>query len=885
MRPGRINIISGCILSFSTIVSSQAQEDKRPNIIFLMADDLGIAEVGYTGFNEYIITPNIDKMVSQGIRFDRFYSQAPVCSPTRGSVLTGRHPFRYGIFEANIGCLRPEEVVMPEVLGDIGYTTGHFGKWHLGEIIDGLESKGMCEANPLDFGYDEFYGTHHSVPTIDPNWYVTGELTIDSITGLPLEKYLTNDVKDSKELYNYLETIEENGEKRIVPVKHKLYGDDSRIMMNEAIDFIDNNKEQPFFTTIWFHTPHEPVYATEEHKEIYRQTYPDVEIFSGADSTRYLNYYGAVTAMDEQIGRLRDSLEQWGLSENTMIWFTSDNGPTNVGTTGIYRGAKRHLFEGGVRVPGVLVWPDKIKESRVETMLCSTTDYFPTIIDALGLNYESQATLDGISLMPLIENEMDERPDYFFFQSHGSMVAANNDYKLMRAGYSSSVTNALDANIIENEEEWMLFDMHDDSTENNNKAYMFPELVEEMKTSLALWMDDCYKSFNGSDYENPDIYTPNQNYRFNGGVKGSEENFSDTQLGAIYINGVILENFHPQQREYSFPLIENEVLDINAIPASTKAKIDNIIMPVNINGDSVDRSVKIVVKAADNTLGEYNVEIIPVEMGKNNFLKEIYINDVLFEDFSAHKLNYQIILPHDINKEEVPFVNALAYAEDAEVSIVQAIQIIDAKDDKRTAIVSVKLLPDSLERNYSFVFSVGSPSHNTLLKDIKLNGVSISDFSPYICTYYVPWNDEVDSVEVTGLPQDIYATTDTSIISLKGENSGDSHAIITVCAENGFANWAYEVIFYKEEAGTGSKTMNQGRLLSVFPNPCSDMLTIKSSYNFDSIILFDSAGKQLPANFPNNDSIDVSGLQKGVYFLTLNTSELRENLCVKFIKL
>jgi len=151
---------------------AQGGDPGRPNIILLMADDLGMGDVGYTGFNPYVETPSLDAMARSGIRFDRFYSQSPVCSPTRGSVLTGRHPFRYGIFEANVGCLRGEETAIPELLSQEGYRSGHFGKWHLGRINDTCHVKKMCPADPFTFGYNYYFATHHSIATYNPNVHV-----------------------------------------------------------------------------------------------------------------------------------------------------------------------------------------------------------------------------------------------------------------------------------------------------------------------------------------------------------------------------------------------------------------------------------------------------------------------------------------------------------------------------------------------------------------------------------------------------------------------------------------------------------------------------------------------------------------------------------------
>ena len=283
-----------CLLVFSMLTSyCFAQQDSissKPNIILIMADDLGYGDVGFNG-NTKVITPNLDGMSEAGLKFTNFYAAAPLCSPTRASVLTGRSPFRQGIFAAHTAGMRPAETTIAEVLKKADYATGFFGKWHLGWLEpDKVESRGMYSP-PWHHGFDETFATKSAVPTWNPTktperWNSWGSMDDGSWGG---------------SIYVH------NG----APVTDNLEGDDSRIIMDRAIPFIEKSieKNKPFFATIWFHTPHEPVVAGPE----YLKKYPDLPIGQQ-------HYYGAITAMDDQIGRLNTFLKQHNIEDNTIIF-------------------------------------------------------------------------------------------------------------------------------------------------------------------------------------------------------------------------------------------------------------------------------------------------------------------------------------------------------------------------------------------------------------------------------------------------------------------------------------------------------------------------------------------------------------------------------------
>jgi len=445
---------------------------EKPNIILCMTDDQGWGDVGFHG-HPYLKTPNLDAMASKGIQFDWFYSAAPVCSPTRASCLTGRHPFRYGVFSANTGKMLKEELTLAEALKQYGYATGHFGKWHLGTMTvnekdanRGMPGDSSHYSPPWENGFDVCFSTESKVPTWNP--MITPESNaLDIGDRIPGEHFGTH----------YWE-----GENQ--KVTRNLTGDDSRIIMDRVIPFIRDAamEGQPFFAVIWFHSPHLPVLTGGKYSSHYADLSFDQQQF-----------YGCITAMDDQIGRLRAELAFNGLTDNTMIWFCSDNGPegNNIenrtqGSAGPYSGRKRSLLDGGVRVPAVLEWPAGVSEHRVIDIPCSTSDYFPTILDILGIQPEGQVfPRDGISLMPIIRGDQTERnsPIPFIHRNQRSLV--KDRYKL----YSS-----------DNGESYSLFDLRSDLAEEHDLSGEYPEMKISMISYLDDWLESTRHSLEGQDY-------------------------------------------------------------------------------------------------------------------------------------------------------------------------------------------------------------------------------------------------------------------------------------------------------------------------------------------------------------------------------------------------
>ncbi|WP_289063282.1 sulfatase-like hydrolase/transferase [uncultured Zobellia sp.] len=468
-----ISMLFGC--SEKSKKSEAASDDKeRPNIILLMADDQGWGDTGYNG-HPHLKTPNLDQMASNGVVFERFYAASAVCSPTRGSVMTGRHPLRYGICHANCGHIKSQEITLGEMVKSVGYTTGHFGKWHLGTL-----TRDTVEANrggrpkfdgeyapPWDHGFDVSFVTESKVPTWNP--MITPPKSAGDVNG----------ALEEGEPFN---TSYWTGPKQIVT--DNLEGDDSRVIMDRAIPFIEEavKSKKPFLTIIWFHTPHLPVLAGEEDRNLYANLSEDEQ-----------HYYGVISAMDKQVGRLRDKLKALGVAENTVLFYTSDNGPEGKSATGRtqgitngLKGRKRSLYEGGIRVPGIMEWQGRIQPGTKVGVPCFTSDYFPTIANILGVDLKkNHRPYDGIDILPIAQGEVKERDKALAFEFHKQAALMNNDYKIYSADEG---------------QHFELYDISNDPQEENNIAEEEPEILSSMVATWNKWKTSQENSAKENDY-------------------------------------------------------------------------------------------------------------------------------------------------------------------------------------------------------------------------------------------------------------------------------------------------------------------------------------------------------------------------------------------------
>lgn len=465
------------LISFFLINCSTEKHSQDPNIILIMCDDLGWGDTGFNG-NEIIQTPNLDYLASCGIQFNRFYSASAVCSPTRGSCLTGRNPYRYGIPTANAGHMKKEEITIPELLREKGYSTGHFGKWHLGTLTTQIKDANRGKPGdsthysiPTMHGYDEYFVTESKVPTYDPMWKPK-EFDVEKGESLRYGwkaiSYKTDAEKYGTHYWKGVETFE----------TENLEGDNSKVIIDRVIPFIEKSlkEKKPFFTAIWFQTPHLPVVADEEMMARYSE-YSHVEQI----------YFATISGMDEQVGRLWKKLEESGIEENTMIWFCSDNGPEREtpGTADPFRERKRSLYEGGVRVPAFCVWPAKVNSGQKTDFPAFTSDYLPTFASLLNLTYPDERPIDGIDLSKVLRGEKIQRDKPMGFLFREKMSWVTQEFKLIST---------------DNGDSFELYNLLEDPEEKENIIADHSELAAEMKKELFSWIESCNNSANGDDY-------------------------------------------------------------------------------------------------------------------------------------------------------------------------------------------------------------------------------------------------------------------------------------------------------------------------------------------------------------------------------------------------
>jgi len=443
---------------------AQDNTPQQPNIVLCMTDDQGWGDTGYNG-HPHLKTPHLDQMHKEGITFSRFYSAAAMCSPTRASCYTGRSPYRMGVTFAMNGMLEPTEIPITSVLKKQGYTTGHFGKWHLGTLSKKKGDQrrwGALSENPeryycppWDRDVDVSFVTESKVPTWDP-------MLDPGKSKRGIDSPLLDPETASRYGSDYF-----TGPGKIAT--DNLEGDDSRVIMDRAIPFIRKavKADKPFLAVVWFHTPHAPVMGGPKYKAMYKNL-----------SIEQQHYYACLTAMDEQMGRLRAELKALNVDGNTMLWFCSDNGPARqgnprmVGSNGGLSGYKLSIQEGGIRVPGLLVWPDVVKAPRTIDAPCITSDYFPTILDALNIPLPNDRVYDGISLLPLIRGDREKRgrPFGVLNKNGGQAVWYDEQYKLIMTGKGTK-----------------LYDIPADAKERKDLGPDLPEVKDRMVKALTAW--------------------------------------------------------------------------------------------------------------------------------------------------------------------------------------------------------------------------------------------------------------------------------------------------------------------------------------------------------------------------------------------------------------
>ena len=424
---------------FSAILSGS----EKPNIIFILTDDLGWGDLGCYG-NREIRTPNIDNLAENGVLLTNFYVNGPVCSPARAAIMTGQYPARHKVHKAltkspeknesfnMVNHLDPENILLTRLLQQNGYTTGHFGKWHLGSTDN--------SPSPGEYGIDVHY------------------------------------------------TIGSNDVKLRVP-RHK----STEAMVDKAINFLDANKDRPFYINLWTLIPHASLDPTDEQMKPYERFGAKRGAADRGFSTPAQIYYAAVTDMDKHLGRLIDRVEELGLSENTIIIFASDNGPedinvpaarhSGIGSPGPFRGRKRSLYEGGIRVPFIVQWKGQIKPNTVDDKsIVSGADLLPTFCNLAGIELPDNYNPDGENVTPVFNGQAVERKKPLLWEwtwiQHGH-VSNISPQLALRDGKWKFLMNPDESRV-----ELYDFEADPQCMEVNNVAEQYPDVVEKYKKIL-----------------------------------------------------------------------------------------------------------------------------------------------------------------------------------------------------------------------------------------------------------------------------------------------------------------------------------------------------------------------------------------------------------------
>ena len=464
--------------------------ESLPNIVFMMADDLGYGDVGYNGGNAE--TPHLDAMAAgpNTVHLTRYYSGSPVCSPTRGTVLTGRNHNRYCVWSANGGKgtadfvipetmpLPPTEITVTKILKKHGYQTAMFGKWHLGDFkkLPGGNKKWPV-SHPGMHGFDEWWATERSGQTTNMNCACFNESTTKDFCVL-------GHYKSPPDCHNYY-TIQDTESNTLQSLDFPVNGDDSQYLVQNFERYLEqvNKTGEPFFVYLPFHTVHNRFVATEDYIERY-----SVKNFTLED----IDYYGAITAMDDAVGQVRDLLKKYNISNNTMLWFTSDNGPENntPGVTAGFKGRKRSLHEGGIRVPGLIEWPDVIKLNKKSDYPVVSSDLLPTVCDILGVSPPSDRPIDGSSILPFLKGNASARNSSikWAWNIKGSF---ENKYQAAISDDRCKVYAMYNKGIVQSAE---LYDLQEDPFETEDISSKQKVCFQTLKSELEEWRQSVIKS-------------------------------------------------------------------------------------------------------------------------------------------------------------------------------------------------------------------------------------------------------------------------------------------------------------------------------------------------------------------------------------------------------
>jgi arylsulfatase A-like enzyme len=446
-------------LSSASIAAASAMEQTRtparkPNFIVFLADDLGCHDLGAWGAAD-LKTPHIDALAASGARFTNWYAASPVCAPSRATLLTGRYPIRAGVPD-NGPALRSSEQTIASLLKPAGYTTGIFGKWHLGDTPDTV---------PNAHGFDRFVGFHGGCIDYYSHRYYWGE---------PRSVNYHDFWRDRTEAF-------EDGQ----------YA--TELFAREAAQFVRDNSANPFFLYVPFNGVHYPMHAPKKYLDRFPNLKPERRMYAAMAS-----------AVDDGVGLVMRTLREHRLTENTLVFFTADNGATRESRAGLnqkpatagsnlpFRGNKFSAFDGGMHVPMIMSWPGTIPNGQVLSPIGNHLDLLPTICTAADVPVPADRTIDGFDALPLALAGAPSKHEAIFWSSGGQLAVRRGSWKLVKNGRTFDGVPG-GAKPLEGEDALFLSNVDEDPSESKNLRRQNPALLDELLTMAEKWLNNVEK--------------------------------------------------------------------------------------------------------------------------------------------------------------------------------------------------------------------------------------------------------------------------------------------------------------------------------------------------------------------------------------------------------
>ncbi|MDQ6664618.1 MAG: sulfatase-like hydrolase/transferase [Acidobacteriota bacterium] len=450
----RRELLAGAPAAAFSTPQAPRQSKRPPNFIVFLTDDHGFADLGCQGSND-LKTPNLDALAASGARFTNWYANAPVCAPSRASLLTGRYPIRAGV-PNNGQPLKSSELTLAALLKTAGYRTGIFGKWHLGSTPDTV---------PNAHGFDQFFGFHSGCVDFFSHRYYWGEPK--TVNYHDLWRNRTEVFEDGQYL--------------------------TELITREAKNFVQQNRDRPFFLYLPYNAVHYPMHAPRKY----------IERFPNLDRERQ-TYAAMLSAMDDGVGEIMTLVEQLGMRENTFVHYQADNGatretragldgkPPTAGHNGILRGNKFSLFDGGMHVPAIMSWPGTIPPNQVISEVGMSMDLLPTFCRLAGVSPPAGRTIDGRDILPVAASRAKSPHEAVYWANAGQLAARQGKWKLVMNGIPFDGTPA-GREPMKGGDSIFLSNLDIDPGETANRRREQPGVVDELATKAHEWLDDVKK--------------------------------------------------------------------------------------------------------------------------------------------------------------------------------------------------------------------------------------------------------------------------------------------------------------------------------------------------------------------------------------------------------